>query len=461
MNRDIDTICQTAPYNVSFFPTITSNSNFDINSYVSQLSAIEELQGDIATTLYEVPTPSKEEIMQIDREVFSATGDKRFTGIDAHNFLHTRYKALDVGDTFTDALPTITLTACDIEGEPYTYTVKNTAYFLDQKSNKITFPVYDVHGRQVHFPLIDEAGKFILHQPITAIDAIKQVVFFPLKDINNAEVHFPFKDAAGSTIIVPPAGNSENLLDVTVAYAALDTAYENAKDADAFKFCNFLLNLERSNKISFFFGTSTISTQNASYFAAAVYDLSIPQAELSSIVSSNLKYFIRYYPDRADKVYELYTESGGSGPFTIIKNKEVTTIQESIENDRERFASYNILTIPFWDETKTSSSFYTAEGITTPVQTVHTSLLEIYTNVNESREDVSTLQAQVQTLSTLVNELSTKLISLQTAYNTTASNVTFNSGVIDTLISPNNWQNIWETTISAGFIRPGTPTARP
>ena len=458
-NTDIS--CVAAPFDVSYFPTLTSTANFDVYAYAAQLSAIEELQGDIATTLYEIPTPSADTIMEADRDVYSAVGDRRFNGLAAHNFLHTRYTSLNINDTFGETSPTITLTGCDIDGYPYTYTIVNTAYFLDQASNIVTFPVYDYYGNQVYFPLVDENGKFVLHQPITAIDAKQQTIYFPLKDINNLKIQFPFKDATGNIVIVPPAKNAEKLLDVNRAYRDLDVAYENAKDADAFKFTQYILSLEQTKQVGFFFGTAEISAQNNTYFAAAVYDISATDTDLTNIISSNLNYLIRYYPDRADLTYKIYQDNGGLGPFTIIRKTSSTNLKDIIENDRIRLASYNILTIPYWSLENTEAVYYAAEGISTPVNNVHTSLLELYSNTLTHTAEINDLKTEVQTLCSTVNTLSAKVDSLISQFTAVSANVTYNSAVIDTLVIPNNWQNIWATTLPPLFVTPITPTIRP
>lgn len=464
MNKDvinnIDLNCITAPYDISFFPTLTSGSDFDVDAYVAQMAAIEEMQGDVAATLYEVPSPSAEVIMDADRAVYSTVGDRRFDGLAAHNFLHTRYKALDITDTFTETTPTITITGCDNEGYPYTYTAVNTAYFLDQASNIVTFPVFDYYGTQVYFPLVDENGKFILHQPLTAIDNKQQTVYFPLKDINNLEIIFPFKDAAGTTVIIPPSSTSEKLLDVSQAYRDLDTAYKNAKDSDAFKFVQYVLQLENTHKISFFFGTAEVAVQNNTYFAAAVYELSASAADTNNIISSNLNYLIRYYADRADLVYDIYKDNGGQGPFNIIQKTSSTDSKDIIENDRIRLASYNILNIPYWSPKNTEASHYREQGISTPVVNVHTSLLELHTNTVTSSNEIINLKTEIQTLCSTVISLSSKLDALLANFNTTQLNVNYNSGIIDTLVISANWQNIWEDSISSLFVKPSTPAPR-
>lgn len=459
MNRfDTDLDCSNKPpFDSSTFPSITSREEFDLLSYEQQLSAFEEAATEEEILLSEAPIPSVDSVIAVERDLYSTFGDKRFNGAAAYDFLFTRYKPLAVEDL---APPTLTAIACDSEGIPYTYTIPNSSTYYDTENKTITLPVYDARGRVVEFPLKNEFGKYVLSPAITAIDNKNDIIFFPLKDINNVPVSFPFKDAVNTLLIVPPK-NQEHLFNVTEAYSNLDTASSNAKDLHSYQFAEFIYSLEtaKEGKISFFYSNLEVPSQSATapMFAAAVYNLTATNAELIDITSLNIDTLIRYYPDRAEHTYNHYKNLGGIAPYTVITPLTGRDIKSLIKNENTKLASYSILASPFWDHNTLIEEYYNTSS-TTASRATHTSTLELIDKTDTHTANIGDLQTQINNLKATVNSLSTQLLDLSARYVATNNNVIYNSGVIDTLVSPIVWVNIWTPT--AGFVSPGIPTPR-
>ena len=144
-----------------------------------------------------------------------------------------------------------------------------------------------------------------------------------------------------------PEKNTALLLDPQEAYTYLDTAYDYAKDAHAYSFTQHLLNLLSNNKVSFFYSRVDSTNDKTGYFAAAVYSLTATDTSLTSIADPSLNYFIRYYADRAEYVYNMYKSSGGTGPFTTIADNISNNLQDRILNEKIKGASYSILAAPY------------------------------------------------------------------------------------------------------------------
>lgn len=460
-NFDTEFSCLTSfPYDVTTFPSVTSRSSFNLDTYGQQISSIEEFATDEEVLLYQYPLPDIKNVKAAERDVFSSFGDKRFNGVMAYDFLFTRYKALNTEDLTNT---TAAVSACDAEGIPYTYYIPNSSTYYDSLNELVTLPVYDNRGRQVEFPLKNLYGKYLLSPALTAIDNKAELIFFPLVDINNKVVKFPFKGATGETIIVPPV-NRDQLLNIPEAYKSLDTAYDKAKDLHSYKFAEYIFSLEteESKKVGFYYSDVQVPAQSAvvSIFAAAIYDSAVADIELTDITSANIEKLIRYYPDRAELSYSHYKTIGGTGPYTIISSTTSTNIKDLVQSENTKLASYNIMSSPFWAPEAPYSSYYSTP--TGPLGSVtHTSILDLNNKVTDNINDITDLKSQVATLSALINSLSTQLLSLSTQYVATNTNVIYNSGIIDTLVdTPSNtvWINIWTTT--PGFIAPPLPPAR-
>ena len=459
MNRfDTDLNCSSSSlFDATTFPSITSRDQFDLLSYEQQLSAFEDAATEEEILLSEAPIPSLESVIAVERELYSTFGDKRFNGAAAYDFIFTRYKPLAVGDLTTT---TLTAIACDSEGIPYTYTIPNSSTYYDAENKTITLPAYDARGRIVEFPLKDSFGKYVLSPAITALDNKNDIVFFPLRDINGNNISFPFKDAIGTLLIVPPK-NQELLLDVTEAYTGLDIALSNAKDLHSFQFAEFIHSLEVSEegKVSFFYRDLEVPSQSATapVFAAAIYNITAADIELTDITSLNINTLIRYYPDRAEHTYAHYKSLGGQGPYTTIVPLTGRDIKSLIKNESSKLASYSILASPFWDYETPIEDYYSNDSSSISRAT-HTSTLELIDKTDTHTANIGDLQSQINDLKSLINTLSTQLLDLSGRYGVTNNNVIYNSNVIDTLVVPTVWINIWNPT--AGFVAPGIPAAR-
>lgn len=452
--------CASAsPIDYTFFPSITARKKFDFQAFTAQLTALDEFVTEEPLVIYEEPIPSPESVLAAEKEVFKSFGDARFNGESAFTFLHTRYKAIGIEDSMSYPDSNILVaSACDVEGFPYTYHIPNSATYYDSEQKEITLPVFDKYGVLVVFPLTDNSGKFVLNEPLTALDSVGSLIRFPLKDINNKYVAFPFKSATGEIIVVPPR-NQEQLLNVPQAYKDLDQAYENAKTANAYEFAQYIISLETSNRVGFFYSTVTVPTQNNTipYFGAGVYNLTAADIDLSDIVSQDLEYFIRYYPDKAQDMYKFYIELGGTGPYTEISSEPATNLQEAVSNENIKNASYSILSAPFWTEDTPVSDYQQA---TVGPAAVHTSILELYTKAVTAEQAIITLNNTIQDLTNKVSTLSASLNSLNSAYTATSALVEYNSKIIDIIVTPSNWQNIWASPLAVGYIPPATPSAR-
>lgn len=457
MNSDTEKDCtiDPLPFDVTAFPTVTSGKNFNFSVYAAQLSAAEELAQDEPIVLYEEPYPSIEEAVQAEKNIYNFSGDIRFTGLSAYTFLRTRYKPLDSTDLYASTSSTITATACDTEGLAYTYTMPNTAFFYDFNQTRIYLPAFDLYGRQIKFPLTNSEGKYLLTQVgiVTAYDANSQLIYFPLKDSHNNIVKYPFRDAFNSTIISPPEQNNDKLIDTNQAFEALDNAYENAKDADAYNFTFFILDIENTNKISFFQGIVETPVNIVNFFAAAVYRDGATDADLINITSDQISYFVRYHDDRSAYVYDLYKQNGGTGPYTIIQPTTSTVIADKVKSENERMASYNILSIPYWSSSQTDFTF--SKKIVQ--NTIHTSVLDLYTTSTNNTAKIAALESQVSSLFNLVTTLSTKLDTLSTTVTAVSAQVRYNSSVIDLLTPQSVWDAIWLATIPPGVTIPVAP----
>jgi len=459
-NTDTDFNCITSsPIDYTTFPSPTARHTFNLNSFVAQLTALDEFTLDEPVVLYDPPFPSTKEVSSAERDVFSTLGDARFTGIAAYDFLHTRYKVLDVTDSMSSEGSSLLMaSACDSEGFPYTLYIPNSANYYDSAKNVITLPVFDQYGKIVNFPLKDHYGKFLLKEALTAFDNTNELIYFPLKDIKNVKVTFPFKGSTGDIIITPPR-NQEQLLNVQQAYNDLDTAYENSKNAHAFDFAQYVYNLEINNRIGFFYSSVAVPAQTAvmSYFAAGVFALSSSDAELIDITSNNLEFIIRYYPDKAQESYNFYTNIGGTGPYTIISPTTSTAIKDLILSENIKNASYNILSAPFWSPSTPIDQYY--KNVVSN-STVHTSVLELYTKSIDADIQIVSLQSTVNQLTAAVSFLNTQLTALSAKYEATDTKVTYNSAIIDTLAVPITWQTIWLSPVNPAFIAPLVPAAR-
>lgn len=457
MNNNLytDFSCNSsAPYNISTFPSITSRNSFNFQSFSEQISAIEETAVDQEILLSQAPLPTVDSVVQAERELYSSFGDKRFNGASAYDFIFTRYKAID---TINNGSAVLTAVACDYDGYPYTYYIPNTATYYDSNNKSVKLPIYDSRGRQVKFPLKDTNGKFLLTSAITAIDSKDELIVFPLKDIDGAVITFPFKGATGDIIITPPP-NQDQLLNVQEAYNSLDVAYSYAKDLHSAEFAEYIVSIEKNQqgKVGFFYSDLDVPAQSATIavFAAAIYSVTATSIDLVDITSLNINTLIRYYPDRADLTYKHYKDLGGVGPYTIIIPSSSKNIKALIKNENTKLACYGILSSPFWSLEIPQEQYYNNSlGSAT-----HTSILEIIDKTDNNTSLISNLQSQINTLSSTVNDLSTQLINLSTQYLATSALVRYNTNIIDTIVVPTVWINIWSPT--AGFVAPGVPAAR-
>lgn len=457
MNSDTEKNCVAAPlpFDVTAFPTITSGKNFNFSTYAAQLSAAEELALDEPIVLFEEPYPTIEEAIQAEKDIYSFSGDVRFTGLSAYTFIRSRYKPLDSTDLYASTSPTITATACDSEGLPYTYTMPNTAFFYDFDQTRMYLPAFDLYGRQIKFPLTNSEGKYLLTQVgvLTAYDANHQIINFPIKDSHNNIIKYPFRDAFNSIIISPPIQSNDKLVDVNQAFEALDNAYSNAKDADAYSFAFFILNKEPQNIISFFQGVVDTPVNTVNFFAAAIYDEGATEQDLSSITSDKINYFIRYHEDRSEFVYNIYKQHGGTGPYTIISPTTSTAIADKVKSENERMASYNILSAPYWIPGQTDFT----QSKKTVQNTIHTSVLDLYTSSTDASTRIASLESQVNILTTLVNTLSSNLNTLTANTTAISAQVGYNSSVIDLITPQGVWDSIWSATITPGTTIPVAP----
>ena len=455
-NSDTDFSCSSsAPYDVNTFPSITSRDTFNLFTYGQQISSIEETATDDTVVLSEAPIPTVESVIAAEREVYSTFGDKRFSGIAAYDFLFTRYKPLSIEDTTA----TVSMaSACDSEGIPYTYYIPNSATYYDSLNQKITLPVFDARGRQVEFPLRDKNKKFILSSyALTAIDNKQELIYFPLRDVNGVSVNFPFKGDTGDVIIVPPA-NKDKLLNVNEAYSSLDTAYSNAKDLHGYAFAEYVFAIEeqQQGKIGFFYSAVEMPAQSATapMFAAVVYNITAADIELTNLTSLDVETIIRYYPDRAQLSYKHYQDLGGKGPYTTLIPLTSTDIKSVVKNENTKLASYNILSSPYWSAEIPKAQYYN----TTPGSVANISMVDVVDRTTTNATNITDLQSQFAALSSAVDSLSTQLVNLRTQYLATNAAVIYNSGIIDTLVVPTTWINIW--TATPGFVAPTVPTAR-
>jgi len=456
-----DTVCVSPPYDVTLFPSVTSTADFDVAAYAAQIQAIEEASDNTAITLHEPSYPTVSQLKEAEQKILQHAGDLRFTGADVYNFLHTRYRHLDSSDIvnmfITPPSTTITLTACNFDGDYYTYTAANTAYFLDQHNKEIVLPVFDKYGQQVVFPLYTESGHILITETVSAYNFNKDIIFFPLKDANNNQIKYPFKDINNTTIVTLPKKNNILLRDVNEAYTSLDNAYNNAKDADAYKFIQYILSLSLTNKTSFFYSKTEETDETTAYLAAAIFNIDTPDIELSNLLSGNLKYFIRYYADRTDFIYNIYTFRGGIGPLTVISSPTSTNIADVILYEKIKSASYSILGAPFWSN-KTESLVW--ESTTIKDSPVHTSLLELHTSAINTNTEINALHLQISALSATVDLLKITISNLRTDINTISAKVDFNSPIIDTLIVSNTWAAIWQSPPPILFTAPSVPAPR-
>jgi hypothetical protein len=449
--------------NPAVLPTISSR-NFDINAFVAELSGLEALQGEETLYIYEPPFPTLEEVSQAEKDIISEAGvDARFTGEAVHNFLFSHYRPLDSSDSYAAQSTLITLTGCTFDGDLYTYTVPNTStqpLLTDSANKEILVPIYDLYNQPVIFPIVDHNGKFVLVESITAIDAQQKIIYFPFKDVNDNVLKYPFKGIDGNITVHLPTKNNKQINDAEEAFQSLDLAYDKAKDADAFKFVNYLLSLEEENKLGFFYGPLSMlpGAESSYFFTVGVYELSSEGTDLIDITHQNLKYFIRYYPDRAEYVYKLYKDFDGEGVWTLIEPTSSRDINTIIKNDKERNTSYASLTIPFWSSTDPSTVTYENNAINS--SPVHTGILELYTNAEENQNKTTTLQQKVSTLENQLSSLSAQFVSLYNFVGVLSTSVAYNSAIIDKITDPLNWGNLWAGS-PLTFNRPIDPAPRP
>ena len=463
MSNQEDISCSTPDINLintAVLPTLTSTKDFDFNAFVAELSGLESLQGDETLYVYEPPFPSISEIIQSEKEVFSSiTNDVRFAAEDVYNFIFTRYRPLDNTDTFATQASTITLTGCTFDGDLYTYTIPNTSrdYIKDNNNNEVLLPIYDAYNQQVVFPLTDLNGKFLLVESVTGLDATNKVVYFPLKDNRNVFLKYPFRGIDKKLILHLPENNNKLLYNVEEAYEDLDYAYEKAKDANAFKFVEYIVDLEDEHKIGFFYGP-IVSPASAYFFTIGVYNISSAEADLIDITSNNLQYFLRYYPDRAEYVYSLYKNQEGTGPWTLITPTSSTNVVDIIKYEKERAAAFTSLTVPYWSIQEDNKISYVNNIINS--SPVHTSILDIHTLAQSTSKSTTSLQNRVTALETQLSSLSAQFTSLYNFVGVLSTSVAYNSAVIDELVDPLNWGNLWFDT-PAGYSRPIDPNPRP
>lgn len=445
--------------NPAVLPTLTSTKDFDFNAFVAELSGLEDLQGEETLFLYEPPFPSIEEVSQAEKDVFSNSGgDSRFTAEDVYNFVFSRYRPIDNSDSFASQSSIITLTGCTFDGDIYTYTIpgSSTNYIKDTNNKEVLLPIYDSFNQKVTLPITDINGKYLLVESTTGIDAANKIVHFPLKDNRDNILKYPFKGFDGNVITHLPAQNNKLLNNVDEAYEDLDLAYEKAKDANAFEFVEYLLDLDLDHKLGFFYGTITLPASSY-FFTVGVYKLSATDDNLVDITNSNLEYFLRYYPDRAQYVFDLYKSLGGSGIWTNIIPPTSTDIAEIIKYEKQKLASFASLSVPYW--TVEESNTVTYEDNVINSSPIHTSMSEIYTLTTSNSSATTSLQNRVISLETQLSSLSTQFISLFNMVSTLSTNVAYNSAIIDTLADPLNWGNIWFDK-PTGYSRPIDPLPR-
>lgn len=362
---------------VTVLPSVSSTRDFDVRTYTASTSAIEFVEKKAPILYYTPSAPNTEIIAQTETAINKESGDPRFTAVNAMQYLQTRYTTLDDATTYDKLLQkTFTVTTCDAEGYPLTYTKLLSTVFYDQQNTVIKLPIYDKYGQIVTFPLKDENGRYLLKEAVSAIDYTQNIIHFPLRDTNSNYIKYPFKDALtiqqtntqaqnvdSNVILTLPPRNADLLVSATTAYKELSVASDNAKDAHSFKFVNFLLNSEKIHPdkfLSFFF----ITLDNGlTCFGVAVYKTSTNITDISSL---NFEYFIRYYPDRADYVYKLYKERGGTAPYTPITPKAASAaIDDIIKQDRTTRICRTLLTYTYWSESIKNILTYKSPNIAT------------------------------------------------------------------------------------------------
>lgn len=294
----------------------------DNKLYFASTSACNNAAPTPTSINYNVSFPPLSTILELSNKVLSNLGDTRFNGLSVFNFLQTRYRVIDCGTNFDTTID----------------------------SNTYTLPVYDRFKQLVTFPIIDSNGNLITRDAVTAIDDTNQTIYFPLTDLKDNKISFPLTDIDKQIISVPKS--NDTVTTAAQAYSELDIAYNNAKDAHAFKFANLISNILSTNRVGFFNGN--ISTPSESrklpFFAAGVYDNNSTDTDVKDVNSSKLNYFIKYYPDRADKVQSTLVSRNQSIPNTNIQTSTTAVDTDAImQTDQNRTAASSIAASKYWD----------------------------------------------------------------------------------------------------------------
>lgn len=327
-----------------------------INEYTKKLDIAINLYGDEGAVLYE---PDEASLLSASRsaqdEYFRLLGEERFTGLDLKEFIYTRYLVLTGTDQTPDIInyntPEI-ITLCDEEGYPYTVTVPLSTRFTDSNKSIITFPLFDSRGTQITLPLVDSRGKFVLTESVTAIDAKKKLIYFPLKNIKNEYIKYPVRDINGSIVTVPIKNNPNILSNVSAARVEFNSLYEFSKDKHAHSFVDYLINIQKTNKLSIFHGDiklgSTAQLPSMKYFIVGVYPITATNSQLIDIESTSMMYYARYYVDRIDFVKDKFADRDGKAMINIYDVDFSDTDTTTIQAYGKDLSILSILNAPFW-----------------------------------------------------------------------------------------------------------------
>ena len=282
------------------------------------------------------------------KKALISTGDSRFNGMAVLSFLHERYSTAESNNNIR-------------------------AYKL---------PLYDKYKQQIVFPLNN--NKTIAG--ISSVDAANKTVYFPFTDLNGTIVPYPLRDTSNNIVLRP--ASSHNVSDPTTVYEELDTAYNFAKDSHAFNFNQQLLEIKKTNKISFFQGTVTKDNNNLNFFAAAVFNKAASSADLTNIHSSQLDYFIRYYHDRSNAVYN--SNKSDAPISTITTSSGSSNIVSKITTDQNLSAANSIISTNYWD-VATPLSTYKNNKIKT--SSINAAIIQQQETIDNLKKRIESLEA--------------------------------------------------------------------
>lgn len=280
------------------------------------------------------------------KKALISTGDSRFNGMAVLSFLHERYT-----------------------------TAEST-----NSGNAYKLPLYDKYKQQVVFPL----NVATLIAEVSVVDAANKTVYFPFIDLSGNITPYPLRDSSNNIVLRP--ASTHNVADATTVYGELDAAYNHAKDSHAYNFNQQLLEIKKTNKLSFFKGSVVKDNNTLNFFTAAVFNKNASSADLTNIHSSQLDHIIRYYHDRADTVYN--SNKADTPISTIDTTSNNSSFVSKITTDQNLAAANSIISTNYWDVATPLSSYKNNKIKTSSINA----------SIIQQQETIDALKARIESL---------------------------------------------------------------